>query len=182
MFKQLSFLLLFIFPVLVFADPLIAPTVTPPVGPVSVDDPMSWVKLLFEMIAGGRWPEAGAVFLIIAVGLIRLFGPKLHAYLPDNVIWDKPLTFLFETKPGGWVLNFLTAVAGGLGSAVMVGSPLTWGLVKPILSVALTGAGIWTLVTDIVEWWKKKKLPSTDAAAAAGAAAAEKPPADGLDR
>lgn len=154
--------------------------VTPEPGPL--DNPLAFVQLLFKAVAGGRWPEAGAIIVVLVVGLMRLYGKKAHEMIPDNHWADKPFYFLLETKLGGWVLNFLTTAAGGLGTAVMAGAPLDWVLVKPILSVALAAAGLWSGISSVVEWWQAKKAPGHEAAAAAGAAAAAKPPTDGLSR
>lgn len=163
---KLLALAVFLLPVLAFAQ-----------NSAALDNPLVFVKVLFEAITSGRWPEAGAALLVLAVALLRIYGRKLHDALPDHVIADKALAFLFDTKPGGWCLNALTGVAGALGTALVVGSPITWALVKPILTVSLTAAGLWELIRDLMEWWK---APSK--AAEAGAAAAEKPPANGLGR
>jgi len=130
------------------------------VGTTPLDNPMPFVKLVFEGVKAGNWWLAAAAFLVLVVGLLRTYGKKLHDKLPDNVIWDKPLTFLFDTKPGGWLLNLMTAVAGGCGTAMLAGSAVDWALVKPILMVSVSGAAVWEVAKDIWVWVQKKAVPA----------------------
>lgn len=133
----------------------------------ALDSPLPFVKIVFLNVKNGNWWGAAAALLVLLVSLLRLYGKKLHDWLPDNLLWDKPLWFLFDTKPGGYIVNFLTALAGGIGTAQLAGEPVTWALVKPILTVAVTGAAIWEMLKDLFEWAKAK-----------GAAKAEAPPAN----
>jgi hypothetical protein len=59
---------------------------------------------------------------------------------------------LLETKPGKWLTNFLTVTAGGLGSVYLAGETPDWPLMKTILSLSFTVAGIWAFVKDLWEW------------------------------
>ena len=129
------------------------------VATTPLDNPMPFVKLVFDGVKTGNWWLAAAALLVIVVSLIRLYGKKLHDKLPDNLLWDKPLYFLFDTKPGGWLLNLLTAVAGGCGTAMLSGSAVDWALVKPILMVSVSGAAVWEIVKDVWGWVQKKAVP-----------------------
>lgn len=122
----------------------------------ALDSPLPFLKVVFLNVKDGNWWGAAAALLVLLVSLLRLYGKKLHDWLPDNLIWDKPLWFLFDTKPGGWLVNLLTALAGGVGTAQLAGEPVTWALVKPILTVAVTGAAIWEMLKDLFDWAKAK--------------------------
>ncbi len=125
-----------------------------------LDDPMPFVHVVFNHVKAGEWLGAAAALLVVIVSLLRVYGRKLHDWLPDNQIWDKPLWFLFDTKPGGWLLNLLTALAGGIGTAQVAGEPVTWALLKPILLVSVSGAALWELVKDLMDFFKKKPAPA----------------------
>jgi hypothetical protein len=140
-----------------------AAPVTPP-APV-LDNPAPFVQVIFKSVEEGNWWAAASAFLVVVVSLLRTYGKKLHEKLPDNELWDKPLWFIFDTKPGGWVLNLLTAISGGVGTSLLAGVPVTWALVKPVVMVAVTGSALWELGKDLFEWTQAK-----------GAAAAATPP------
>ncbi len=146
-------------PVVATADAPKADDATPP----SLDSPLPFLKIVFLNVKNGNWWGAAAALLVLLVSLLRLYGKKLHEWLPDNLIWDKPLWFLFDTKPGGWLVNLLTAVAGGIGTAQLAGEPVTWALVKPILTVAVTGAALWEMLKDLFEWAKAKGAAKAEA-------------------
>ncbi len=171
--KRLTCLALFLFPVLAFAQDAV--TVE------SAFDPMSYLKMFWTAATSGQYPQASAILVILIVGCLRLFGPKAHELLPDNVIWDKPLGFLFDTKIGGWCLNFLTTGAGALAVANAAGT-IGWGTFGTVTAVAASTAGVFQLIKDLWEWWQKRSLPTPEKAQAAGTAAAAKPPAGGLGR
>jgi len=137
---------------------------TPPAAP-ALDNPGSFIKVIFSSVKDGNWWAAAAALLVLVVGLLRTYGKKLHELLPNNLIWDVPLAFLFDTKPGGWLLNVLTAVAGGCGTALLAGEPITWALVKPVLAVAGGGAVFWELAKDFWAWLKVKATPVSAPAA-----------------
>lgn len=126
----------------------------------SPEDTLSFLKIVFSSVASGNFVAAAAALLVVVVGLLRGYGKKLHDSLPDDHPLDKVLWFLFDTKPGGWGLNFLTAIAGGLGTALVAGTPITWSILVPILTVSLSGAALWNLFKDILEWRASKSAAS----------------------
>lgn len=128
--------------------------------PPSLDTPTVYIGIIFRAVKTGNWWMAAAAFLVLLVSLLRVYGKRLHEWLPDNQIWDKPLWFLFDTKPGGWLLNLMTAVAGGCGTSLLAGEPVTWSIVKPILMVSVTASALWELVKDIIAWVKSKAKPA----------------------
>lgn len=125
-----------------------------------MDNPIEYAKIVFSAVTTGDWPSAASAVLVLVVALIRLYGKKIHELLPDESPLDKPFWFLLETKPGGWFLNLMTTITGGAGLALLAGQPITWALVKPTLVVSLSGAAIWELIKDLIEWWKTKKVPT----------------------
>ena len=112
------------------------------------------VKTIFVSVKEGKWWVAASAFLVLIVGLFRVFGKKFHAWLPDKNILDKPLWFLFDTKVGAWLLNWLTAIAGGVGTALAAGIEPDFPLWKSVLMVSTTGTMIVELYKDIAEWVK----------------------------
>ena len=172
---RIAFLFALILPVLAFAqDPV----------PASLDNPVGYITMLFNAVSSGRWPEVGWIVLVLLVIGLRMFGQKIHDFIPDDNWADKPFWFLLETKPGMWILNVLTAIGGGIGTALIAVGPaaVNWALVRPMLTAAIAGAGVWTLIAETIAMFRKKDVPNTVAAAKAGAAAAEAPPAVGLAR
>lgn len=128
-------------------------------------DPVPYAKVVFEAVTTGNWWLAATALLILVVAVVRMYGKKIHELLPDDSPLDAPFYFLFDTKIGGWVLNFLTTFAGGLATAVLAHQPITWALVKPVLMVALSGAAIWELYKDVQEWWTARQAAKALAAA-----------------
>lgn len=133
-------------------------------GVLDATDGTSLARAIFEAVKRGDWLEVAALLLIGVVLLLRKFGLKLHEAIPDDSIWDKPLWFVFETKPGGWGLNFLTAVAGGLAFAKAGGAHITPDVLKPILHVSLAGAGLFELVRDVWVFGKEQLAKRKSAA------------------
>jgi len=135
----------------------------PAVSPVlvtdtsSLDNPMVFVKVIVDGVKAGDWATAAAALLVLVVALLKMFGKKLHDFIPDTSPLDKPLWFLFDTKPGGWLLNFLFSTGAGIGLSIAAGEKVTWALIKPILTVSLSAAAIWGLWKDISEWMKERK-------------------------
>jgi len=130
---------------------------------IDAANPLSFLTVIFAAVVSGNWFVAAAALLVVLVALLRKFGKQLHNYLPDDSKLDAPLYFLFDTKPGGWLLNVLTAVAGGVGTALLAGVPVTWAIIKPILSVSLSGAALWGAVKDVADW--KAASPTAPAVA-----------------
>jgi hypothetical protein len=127
----------------------------------ALDSPLPFLKVVFLIVKNGNWFGAAAALLVLVVSLLRLYGKKVHAFLSDKKsALDVPFKFLFETKPGGWLLNFATAVAGGMGTALLASEPITWALLKPIVEVSVTGSALWELLKDVWQWIQSKKAPA----------------------
>lgn len=123
-------------------------------------DPLPFLRVLFDAVRNGNGTLAASALLVVVVFALRLYGPKLHALLSDHTLADKALYFLFETRPGGWLLNLLTSIAGGTGSAVLVGVPLSWELAKPIIGVSIGGAALYEFASDLwrmFQAWRASK-------------------------
>jgi len=129
----------------------------PVINPATLDNPMVFVKVIVDSVKAGDWVAAAAALLVLLVALLKVFGKRLHDFIPDSSPLDKPLWFLLDTKPGGWLMNFLTSTGAGVGLSLIAGEKITWALLKPILSVSLTAAALWGLVKDISDWVKSAK-------------------------
>lgn len=110
-------------------------------------------KMFAQAVVAGSVPASSvAVLVVIAlVALIRKVGPEVHRLLPDHTIVDKGLAFLFDSKPGGWLLNALTTAAVGLAAVIGANpsAPLTLAVVGPILGGAFTVAGVFEFLKDL---------------------------------
>ena len=145
----------------------------PAVVPADPAAAVSMVKTVFLAVKEGNWWLAAAGFLLLVVGLLRTLGKKFHEWLPDNNVLDKPLIFLYDTKVGGWLLNWLTALAGGVGTAMAAGVPVDWSIWKSVLIVSTSGSALFELYKDIKEWWLSRK--KTEPAPAPAPAPTEPP-------
>lgn len=124
-------------------------------------------KALLVAVKSGDWVAVVAALLVLVVAGVRLYGQKIRGELPDENWVDKALTWLLESKPGGWALNILTAVAGAYATALLAGEPITWGITQAALLTALSGAALWELAKDVIGWWAAKKAIEAGKAAAA---------------
>ena len=147
----------------------------PPAAPSSLDDPTVYLNVIFDAVKNKAWGAVAAAALVLLVALFRAFGRKLHDFIPDSSPFDKPFYFLLETKLGGWILNTCTAMAGGFGTALLAHQMIDFSLVRTVIGVSLSAAGIWGAVKDAMDHYGKAKPPSGENAAAAGAAAAKDP-------
>jgi len=106
-----------------------------------------------------------ALILFGFVGGMRIAGRKIHEFIPDTSMWDKPFWFLFDTKVGGWLMNWLTAIAGALGTAQAAGVPVdahAWQIAVLASTSATTLIELWD---DVSEWLAKRKAAKEAAAA-----------------
>jgi uncharacterized membrane protein YbaN (DUF454 family) len=126
-------------------------------GPVDMAGSTDLIKTVFVGVKTGNWWLAASAFLVLVVSLLRTAGKKFHDWLPDNNILDKPLWFFFDTRVGGWVLNWLTAIAGGLGTALAAGMVVDFSLWKSVLMVSTSATALFQLWSDVMDWWKKRK-------------------------
>jgi hypothetical protein len=124
-------------------------------------------KALLSAVKSGDWVAVVAAVLVLVVAAIRLYGQKIRGELPDENFLDKALTWLLESKPGGWTLNVLTAIAGAYATALLAREPITWALTQAALLTALSGAALWELAKDILGWWAAKKALEAGEAAKA---------------
>lgn len=146
----------------------------PGAAAASLDDPSKYFAIIADAVQHRAWGTVAAAVLVLLVALLRAFGKRLHEFIPDESPFDKPLFFLYDTKPGGWLLNTLTSLAGGFGVALLANQPVTLELAGTVATVSFTAAGIWGLVKDLLDWWSKRK-PSEAPAQAAGLEASKKP-------
>lgn len=150
-------------------------------APMGLGEASNLVKTVFMSVKEGNWWMAAGALLVLVVGLLRGIGRKFHEWLPDNNIMDKPLIFLYDTKIGGWVLNWLTATAGGIATAMAAGVTVDWSLWKSVLMVSTSGTALFELYSDIKEWWvarQEAKKKAAEEEAAKKAALVSTPPTD----
>lgn len=157
--KKLIWLSLLLAPVLAFAQDagtavldggVVVATAVDPVAIAGDATPM--VKAVYNAVAHGDWWAAAAAFLVLVVLLLRKYGNAVYAKLKPTNPLDKVLFFILKTTPGGWILNQLTAISGGVGTALMAGEKIDWAIVKPILMVSITGSSLWELVKDVRDY------------------------------
>lgn len=90
-------------------------------------NPLGLLRAFYEACKSGQWFLAGALLLFATVGFLRVYGKKLHDKIPDDTqhwLWkpvEAVLQFFFDTRKGGWALNFLTALAACLGVPYLAG-------------------------------------------------------------
>lgn len=131
---------------------------------VDVAAEVNMVKTVFTAVKTGNWWLAAGAFLVLVVSLLRTAGKKFHEWLPDNNILDKPLIFLYDTKVGGWLLNWFTALAGGIGTAMAAGVAVDFTLWKSVVMVSTSASVIFELYKDIMEWVKARKAAAVEEA------------------
>ena len=138
------------------------------------NNPIGSVKDFYVAVKTGNYWWAGALLLFVIVGLLRMFGKKVHAWLADTNPLDKPFWFLFDTKMGGWLLNWLTSIGLVLAGAQAAGVPVDFGTWKSALVISTTGTALIELWKDIKEWWDGRTKKLADEAAAKVAVVAPK--------
>jgi len=134
--------------------------------------PTELVKTIFTGVKTGNWWLVAGAFLVLVVSVLRTSGKKFHEWLPDNNILDKPLIFIYDTKIGGWVLNWFTAMAGGIGMAMAAGMPVDFSLWKSVVMVSTSASALFELYSDIMAWVKTRSAAKKEAAAKVTAEAA----------
>lgn len=152
--------------------------VAQPDGGMAEAVPMELAKTVFTAVKAGNWWLAASAFLVLVVGLLRALGKKFHDWLPDDNVLDKPLYFIFDTKIGAWLLNWFTAIAGGLGMSIAAGVQPDFSIWKSVLMVSTTGTMLVELYKDIVEWWKTRQAKAAEEAAAKAAVVAVPAPVE----
>ena len=133
-------------------------TVVPALG-----NPLLSAKEFYAAVKTGNGWLAAMFMLFFLVGAIRMGGKKLHAFIPDDTKNPvlKPieafLRFIFDTKIGGWVLNWLSAIGGCLGAATAAGMPVDAAAWKVALLASTGGTAVYELKDDIMEWWTARQ-------------------------
>src|SRR5689334_11806873 len=98
---------------------------TPPVADPTTQQLLELVKFCGGAFRAGEYFAAAVALICALVFAVRLFGKKLHELIPDDSWADKPFFFLFDTKPGGVLLNAFTASGLVLTPALLGGMKLT---------------------------------------------------------
>lgn len=157
------------------------------VVPPSLDSPLSSMKGFYLAVETGNGWLAAMFLLFFFVGALRIVGKRVHAMIPDDTQHvvlkpiEKFLYFVFDTKIGGWLLNWLSAVGGCLSTAALAGMPVDAAAWRVAIMASTGGTALIELKDDVLAWWdarqekKKKELAEKLAAAEAAAAAASTP-------
>jgi hypothetical protein len=108
---------------------------------VDVSDPGSTADELLGMLRSGRYlPAVGAVLVLLVTavrrGLLKSWGPA-------------------QTKLGGYLVGFGTAVALFVGVAFAASAPVTAGLVLNALGAGLAASGGWEAFLDVLSYARK---------------------------
>ena len=103
------------------------------IAEAAADDWQGNVARLYDAIRSGRWLAAIAAALLIAVFVVRRFAL-------GRIAW-------FQTRAGGWAINF--ALASGAALAVgLQGGSVGVGVVLDALLLGLSAAGTYQAVRD----------------------------------
>lgn len=139
------------------AVPLNIGGVAAPLPPLSIDEPITTAKGFYAAAKSGQWAIAFACLLVAFIAFLRTGGKWLHDKIPDDSMWDKPFFFIFETKIGGWILNWLTSISMVFVTAYEAKLPIDSGLWKTALMASTGATALVELAKDIKEWWDKKQ-------------------------
>jgi len=166
-------ILLLALAVLLGALPAFAQTPGAPADPTTADL-LELVRFVGGAFKAGMWFAAAVGTIVCLVLALRIYGKKLHELIPDDSIADKPFYFLFDTKPGGVLLNGLTAASVVVTPLMLSGEQFTPAVAGTALLAGVGASQLWGWVKDLYEWWKQRK-PDPAPAQAAGLEAAKKP-------
>ena len=125
--------------------------------------PLTFVNIAAKLIAAKSWFAGIVAALVALIAGLRLYGKRLHAKIPDDHWADAPLWFLFNTKPGGWIFNWLVAVGGGCGIALIKDGTITPSVVKVIVILSTSLTTVYHFAADLIAWIKERRTaaPST---------------------
>jgi hypothetical protein len=152
-----------------------APDAGVPLEIPSLESPFTSAKGFYKAVKTGNGWLAAMFMLFFLVGFIRIVGKRIHAMIPDDtknkflIPVERVLFFIFDTKIGGWVLNWLSAIGGCLSAAAMAGSPVDAAAWKVAILASTGGTALIELKDDVMEWWdlqNAKKLAEREAAKA----------------
>jgi len=141
----------------------------------SLDAPLTSAKGFYTAVKTGNGWLAAMFMLFFLVGAIRIVGKRIHAMIPDDtknkflIPVEKLLFFIFDTKIGGWLLNWLSAIGGCLSASAMAGMPVDAGAWKVAILASTGGTALIELKDDVMEWWDKKNAEKEAARAATAA-------------
>lgn len=153
----------------------------------SLESPFTSAKGFYNAVKTGNGWLAAMFMLFLLVGAIRIVGKRIHAMIPDDttnkflIPVEKALYFIFDTKIGGWLLNWLSAVGGCLSTSAMAGLPVDGAAWKVAILASTGGTALIELKDDVMEWWdarNAKALAEREAAKTAPAVALVPPPPD----
>lgn len=145
----------------------------------SLEAPLTSAKGFYKAVKTGNGWLAAMFMLFFLVGFVRIVGKRIHAMIPDDtknkflIPVERVLYFIFDTKIGGWVLNWLSAIGGCLSASAMAGAPVDAAAWKVAILASTGGTALIELKDDVMEWWdlqNAKKLAEREAAKAAPAA------------
>lgn len=106
------------------------------VAAANQDPLVELVRLLWVAITGGEFISIVVALLVIISSLLARFGVHLSKW--------------FGTGAGRAVITLLVAFSGGLSSALAVGTPITWGVLRTVIVFALTAAGGYSLIKALI--------------------------------
>lgn len=154
-----------------------APDVTPVLAPApltpDLDHPWTSLRAFVIAVKSGAWWLAAMFLLVIVVGGLRIGGKRLHAAIPDDTTHpvlrpiEKFLFFTFDTKVGGWLLNWLTTVAGCLLTSYSAGLVVDAAAWKAAALISTSSTALVELADDVQEWWKLRKAKQVTGASGA---------------
>lgn len=137
----------------------------------SLDQPWTSAKGFYTSVKTGNGWLAAMFMLFFFVGFLRVVGKRVHAMIPDDTKHpvlkpvEKALWFVFDTKVGGWLLNWLSAVGGCLSAAAAAGMAVDATAWKVAIMASTGGTALIELKDDVMEWWDARQLAKAAAAA-----------------
>jgi len=129
----------------------------------SADHPIVSAKGFYAAVKSGNGWLAAMFMLFFLVGFIRVVGKRVHAMIPDDTKNKllKPiealLRFIFDTKIGGWLLNWMAAVGGCLSASALAGAPVDSAAWKVAIMASTGGTALIELKDDVMEWWDARQ-------------------------
>lgn len=134
---------------------------------IEMDSWAQWGALLVHAVQAKDYQFLVGLGLVFTMFLLR----KAALYVEDKKEgWMGELGSFFASQFGGTVLLFVTAMMGGVGSALVGHVPVTGELFFDVAKMALLAAGGWSaLVKPALAWFAARKKPAASAAPPPGA-------------
>lgn len=139
-------------------------------------DPLLSAKGFYHAVTTGNGWLIAMFLLFFLVGGLRVVGKRVHAMIPDDTKHpvlkpiEKALYFIFDTKIGGWVMNWLSAIGGCVATAAMAGHAVDGETWKVAVMASTGGTALIELKDDVMEWWDARNAKAKAAAEAEAAA------------